>query len=902
MKNKRWKKIGIIISFLAVAAFALSGCSGSDGTPGTSTGVVSGVVTSDGTHALTGVVVSNNLTSTTATTDGTGNYSLTLPIGVYTLTFTKANYTAGTATVSVIAGATGTTNVTLAATAAGKPSVTVTAAANEIGFDQTTTVTATATAPSGGTISYSWSGTDAASTSNTATVRTLTFAKAMGGTAAPASDPGGYIAAYVQENRFGVLPIIPDTKGGKTATVTVNDGMGQSTSASVTVYAAGISAGLKNVPLGVPVYLNSGHATSNTWTVTSAPTGSTVATATLKNASTRNVSFTPDKAGKYTVAEGANTMDIYAGTWVGAISGGTEDANGLPSVTPNPNLCTLCHNGVLTMNGITVPAVFPDWAKTPHATFYATGLNGLTSNNSGCTSCHTTGDDNSPLAVNGGYDDLVTQTGWKYPSTRQKGNWAAMWADAKGKVVAPMTNIQCENCHGPNSDNTAHKSTRNATTFTWGLRTTLSAEMCATCHASGTGHHNYSEWKQLDPDTGYGHSNLATAISESGSASCARCHTGQGYLTYLSQLKAGNIGSLAGTLSNIVTAANAQPITCSTCHDPHDANIGGQLSTASGVPTSTHLRVFGETDLLPSGFSVSGMGTGAICFTCHNSRNAARTGSTTLTYLHEDGETYNPGTGIGNPTGYSAPHQAAQGDVVAGRNAYFMGSSLPMVSKHASVEDACVGCHMKLNPQTHLSHGAAATSTHAFYILDKDKGTLCANCHGATNGEALAASIEDLLTQVSAKMASSVKTKLNAATALALLYFKSVYPLDANGVTVKNSAGAEITTNFTYDGTNKYTSVSVGEVHGQIGFIYKLTTPVTVTVAGVNYTFSSFEVGMGSIYRDAPMTVVAYTLSGNLVRAGWNYFLIEGDQSKGIHNPSFDTAVLNNTLSKDLSN
>ncbi|MCX5823105.1 MAG: hypothetical protein NTY86_06280, partial [Deltaproteobacteria bacterium] len=81
MKSKRWKKIGIIISFLAVAAFALSGCSGSDGAtgaPGTSTGVVSGVVTSDGTHALTGVVVSNNLTSTTATSDGTGNYSLTL--------------------------------------------------------------------------------------------------------------------------------------------------------------------------------------------------------------------------------------------------------------------------------------------------------------------------------------------------------------------------------------------------------------------------------------------------------------------------------------------------------------------------------------------------------------------------------------------------------------------------------------------------------------------------------------------------------------------------------------------------------------------------------------------------------------------------------------------------------
>ena len=151
-------------------------------------------------------------------------------------------------------------------------------------------------------------------------------------------------------------------------------------------------------------------------------------------------------------------------------------------------------------------------------------------------------------------------------------------------------------------------------------------------------------------------------------------------------------------------------------------------------------------------------------------------------------------------------------------------------------------------------------------------------------------------------MATSVKTKLTAATAAAPLYFKNVYPLDAKGVTVKNAAGAEIQTNFTYDGTNKYTSVTVGEVHGQIGFIYNLTNPVTVTVGGANYTFQSFEVGMGGIYTDAAMTVTAYSLAGNLVRAGWNYFLIEGDQSFGIHNPTFARMVLNNTLATDLSN
>ncbi len=48
--------------------------------------------------------------------------------------------------------------------------------------------------------------------------------------------------------------------------------------------------------------------------------------------------------------------------------------------------------------------------------------------------------------------------------------------------------------------------------------------------------------------------------------------------------------------------------------------------------------------------------------------------------------------------------------------------------------------------------------------------------------------------------------------------------------------------------------------------------------------------------------VVVYALSGNFVHAGWNYFLIHGDGSRGLHNPSFATAVLNTTLAKDLSN
>jgi hypothetical protein len=67
-------------------------------------------------------------------------------------------------------------------------------------------------------------------------------------------------------------------------------------------------------------------------------------------------------------------------------------------------------------------------------------------------------------------------------------------------------------------------------------------------------------------------------------------------------------------------------------------------------------------------------------------------------------------------------------------------------------------------------------------------------------------------------------------------------------------------------------------------------------------SLTSFGVQMGAIKDNQATPAVLYALSGNLVRAGWNYFLVEGDQSKGLHNPSFVAAVLNTTLRKDLSN
>ncbi len=882
----------------AMAVVACSGSNGRDGTNGSAgangadaptTGTITGTVTDAvAQDALAGVTVTVKKTDGTvlqsATTDAFGKYSATAPLGTVAVGFAKANYTSpADLLVGVIGGGSVTANAALSEAASGKPSVSLTGA-TDVGYGATTTVTASGSDPNGDTLTYTWSnGTvpalgSVAGSGATATVTLPTMTAAFASRLESPTAPNQYISGYAIPDRFGVLPILPDTRGEMSVTVTVSDGRGQSVSKSLTVDAASVLTGSQNVAMGTRVYLNSGHDGTNAWTLT-VPTG-TGSTAALDDTAARTPSFVADKKGKYTVAEGTHTMDIYVGDWQGIITGGSGN-----SITVDSN-CIACHDDNIAPDEIT------PWLGTGHATMFTRGINGGNGSSYGpsCIVCHTVGNDKG--VANGGFDDVAATAGWSMPAPAA-GNWDAMVASVP--QVAKLANIQCENCHGP-QNSTAHRKTQDANLVShpWSSpRIRYSAELCATCHASGTGHHNYSEWSQLDPNTGWGHSNRAAPVNlglSSGALNphCGRCHTAQGYSGYSDQLASGNPGNLVSTQTAEVTAANVEPVTCTACHDPHDATNPNQL------------RAYGDTPLLAAGFKMSGVGKGALCMTCHNSRNATYTDPVTKlylgTYLHEDGETYNSG----NPTGYSAPHQACQTDVFAGRNAYFLGATTPMTSRHAAIEDACVGCHMAKNPQTHLSHGSPAVSGHVFFITDEGRATLCANCHGTgVTGEGIAGQVEAGLANLGVKMGNAVEAKMNGS---------------ANGVTVvaydstsdhySASAGFKIDT-----GLNPVTAVTVEEIHGQIGFNVTFTNAVTVQLVdssgnpfGAPQSMTSFGVQMGSLKDGAASPQALFALSGNMVRAGWNYFLIEGDQSKGIHNPTFATTVLDNTLAKDLSN
>jgi predicted CXXCH cytochrome family protein len=67
-----------------------------------------------------------------------------------------------------------------------------------------------------------------------------------------------------------------------------------------------------------------------------------------------------------------------------------------------------------------------------------------------------------------------------------------------------------------------------------------------------------------------------------------------------------------------VSQNNIQPQTCVSCHDPHATAV----DPATGGDEH-QLRFWDSTPLLPGGFAGVGMGAGAVCITCHNSRNGA---------------------------------------------------------------------------------------------------------------------------------------------------------------------------------------------------------------------------------------------------------------------------------------
>ena len=189
--------------------------------------------------------------------------------------------------------------------------------------------------------------------------------------------------------------------------------------------------------------------------------------------------------------------------------------------------------------------MFTPWLGTGHATMFTEGINGGngTHYTGACISCHTVGYD--PGVSNGGFDDVAATAGWSFPATLAPGNWDAMVTAAP--AVAQLANVQCENCHGPQTSN-AHTQTRDANGVSQPFqspRISYSAEACATCHAAGGAPHllRLVDGRCRDRDGALEPGRCDTVGSSAAglNSSCGRCHVAQGYTLYAGLLQQGKV-------------------------------------------------------------------------------------------------------------------------------------------------------------------------------------------------------------------------------------------------------------------------------------------------------------------------------------------------------------------------
>jgi len=424
-------------------------------------------------------------------------------------------------------------------------------------------------------------------------------------------------------------------------------------------------SGLTSVGVGTMVYLKvstAGSFTNPVWTMPVSPSGSQT---TLNNtlAEGNNViylKFTPDKTGRYVIEFGDNgvTADI---TFNSAMYLGVDGG---------PVTCMNCHNNSL------YGFIGNKWQGTGHYSDTERAFNGELSSHfrASCLQCHTTGYDANPTAVNGGFDDYP----FEFPAQLGPGVWDQLVQQFPEAMA--MARIQCESCHGPGGNHLGQTG-NNA------IVTNLDAETCGYCHDQGSHHVFPQQWDisvhATGPNVGYA----------GGRAGCANCHSGSGFVEWIK-----------GGQQPLASAPSAIPITCATCHDPHDATNHAQLRLVSATLTNGYIVDLGNE--------------GRLCITCHKARR--------------DGVDYTNNY-LRNLSSHFGPHYSGQGDVLVGKNAVTWGYNVPTSPHLQAIDNACVGCHMGAGPLDEETQKAYIAGGHTFAMRTPD-GTanvgVCAPCHG----------------------------------------------------------------------------------------------------------------------------------------------------------------------------
>jgi predicted CXXCH cytochrome family protein len=390
--------------------------------------------------------------------------------------------------------------------------------------------------------------------------------------------------------------------------------------------------------------------------------------------------FLADAEGQYTLTltatdEAGNSAEtswvVTASTYVGAgtYTGEAEHAQ-----------CANCHADQAD-----------DWMATGHADMLVRGLEGTLSSHygEGCISCHVTGFYGEG---SGGFSDMAAASGWEFPEELTTGNWDVLVTDYP--EVADMSNIQCESCHGPGLAHATEGVASNRM-----ISVDLGYGVCAQCHAEETHHVYPQQWENSN------HAEMGGAwTAEIGRQSCAKCHSGEGYIDY------------ADGLPQEEWRSGFQTLGCASCHDPHSNENPMQL------------RAYGSI-VLPEG-EVTDIGPAATCMTCHQARR-------------DGGAAGQVARGMEEGSMSTPHHNNNQAELMTTGGGYTFGQELPSSPHGAVVENVCSGCHMGATPgfddEGNALPGRHEVGGHSFSMASEAAGenvVVCQDCHvGATTFE-----------------------------------------------------------------------------------------------------------------------------------------------------------------------
>ena len=452
-----------------------------------------------------------------------------------------------------------------------------------------------------------------------------------------------------------------------------------------------LTGGLTTVGLGQPVQLEAdvdinvpaSQIAGVTWTLASKPAGSNAALAASPLGSNVPV-FLPSDRLVYQVAGRKLLRPDVAGIYnvsatITTVGSGVATLNLMITASDYMGIaaCSLCHS-----NGPagTTWSMVNDWSKTLHSEIFKDNLNGADGATyaSSCWGCHTVGDDPAATVPNGGFNFVMAQLGWTPPAVMQPGNWNLVPA-----ALQNVSNIQCENCHGPGSSHIAAGGDPRL------ISKDVTAGVCIQCHGAATHHIKGMEWTNS--------AHAITTNDPAGNASCVGCHTNNGFIDRINGVGPADLSYDA--------------ISCQTCHEPHGETVPS---------TDQHLVRTLAAVTLADGTQVTTAGMGTLCMNCHQARqNAVKYAATTAGSAH------------------FGPHEGPQADMLMGANGFTYGENIPSSAHREIVADTCVACHSQTPGSTDPALGQVGG--HTFKMSFAGNATIpaeqmvgaCQNCHGS---------------------------------------------------------------------------------------------------------------------------------------------------------------------------